>query len=912
MTLAAGTRLGPYEITARLGEGGMGEVYRARDSRLERGVAIKVLPAAFVADPERLARFEREAKLLASLNHPNIAHIYGMEASGESHALVMELVEGPTLADRLAQGALPLDECLSIAKQIAEALEEAHEKGIVHRDLKPQNVKAAIEGKVKVLDFGLAKAMDPSSGSGSVAAGDLARSPTLMNSPTLTAVHGTQLGVILGTAAYMSPEQARGAAVDKRADIWAFGVVLWEMLTGKRLFEGETVSDTLAAVLRAEIDWELLPAATPLTIRTLLRRCLERSPKNRLHDVADARIVLDDALAGRSDERTSAAPGSAAEAPRPARRGLARWLPWLAIATLAVAVAWFLMLRSSAPESKPARLVAIGVSPPAGHALAAGEAPILDLARDGGAVAFEAEGPNGRQLFLRRLDRAEVEPLAGTQGATQPFFSPDGRALGFFSTGRIRRLPLDGGSIADVTGVYAYRGATWTDDGWIVYTPAFAAGLSKVRDSGGRVEPLTQLDRARNERTHRWPAALPGSSWVLFSVGFTNSPNSYDDARIEAVNLQSGERKTIFEGAWMARFAPPATLLLQRRTDLLALPFDPVRAERRGTERVVLDHVGGEASSGAGYFAAGAGGVLAYVPAAALVQDTEVVVVEADGTWKRLPLPDKRYWYPRFSPDGRALALDIGSGQGADDEIWRYDFAAQGLSRVTFATGSALPVWSPDGAWIAYTGGAGSRINALFRKRVDGQADELKVWQGNDLISALDWTPDGRALIAGDLIGELGLYLVPLGGGESRRIVASAGGQYSGALQPGGRLLAYTSVESGIDEVFVSTFPEGGGKWQISTDGGQLPVWTRDGRSVLYVNGDAIWSVDVETANGFRAGTPRELRRGPYVLRTAPFRNYDAGPGGRLVFVSRRTDLPAGRELELLVGWPNLLPAPAR
>jgi serine/threonine-protein kinase len=898
-----GSRLGPYEITAKLGEGGMGEVYRATDTKLKREVAIKVLPAAFTEDKERLARFEREAQLLAQLHHPNIASIFGLEESGGTRALVMELVDGPTLADRLEHGALPLGESLMIARQIAEALEEAHEKGIVHRDLKPQNIKAPLEEKVKVLDFGLAKAMDSAgAGSGATSASQLAQSPTLTYG-------ATQLGMILGTAAYMSPEQAAGKSVDRRADIWAFGVVLWEMLSGKRLFEGETVPETLGAVFRQEIDFDALPASAPPAVRRLVERCLERDPKLRLRDIGEARIALASPGVSSPSAATASRPPAAA-----AKKGWKLTWPWLVLA-LVFGTAWLWMPRlRSSPRAVavPARLVALSVAAPANHVLASDETPVLDLSRDGTRLAFEAEGPEGRQLYLRRIDRAEVTPIESSRGASQPFFSPDGRSLAFYINGRIRKLALEGGAVTDVTSVNSYRGATWAEGGWIVFTQTYASGLFKVRESGGRAEPLTTLDHAQGERTHRWPAAIPGTPWVLFTVGGTSSPNSYDDARIEVVNIETGKRKRVFDGAWMARFAPPATLLLQRRSTLLALPFDARRAEPTGTEQVLLDNVAGEPSSGAGFFAAGQGGALAYVPADALIEQNQVVVVEADGSVATLPLPEKHYWYPRFSPDGRSLALDIGSGQGADDEIWRYDFASKGMSRITFIAGSALPAWSPDGRWIAYTGGSQDRVHKIFRKKVEGAADELVAWNGTDLNVACDWTRDGREILATDLRGEMGLYRVPIDGGPERRIAAAPGGQYGGALAPNGRYMAYTSIETGTDEIFVATFPDAHDKWQVSTDGGQVPVWSRDGRSVLYSRDGAIWSVDVDTSNGFHAGTPRELRRGPYLLRTAPFRNFDAGPGGRLALISRRTDVAAPRQLEWLIGWETKLQAPGK
>jgi serine/threonine-protein kinase len=730
-----------------------------------------------------------------------------------------------------------------------------------------------------------------------------------MQSPTLTAAHGTQIGVILGTAAYMAPEQARGGAIDKRADIWAFGVVLFETLSGQRLFMGETVSDTLAAVLRAEIDWAALPAATPRPVRDLLRRCLERNPKNRLHDIADARIVLDELIGGRAEEAAAVAPQLPAAPRTPAWRKV---LPWAVAAAAVVAAGlWSLRAPAAKPDGETARRrVAIGISPPPAHTLAADDSPIVALSRDGGMVAFVAEGAEGNEIFLRRLDRAEVVPLAGTRGGSHPFFSPDGRSLGFYADNRIRKIALDGGPSLEITNVNSCRGATWTDGGWIAFTPSFGTGLSKVRDSGGRVEPLTTVDTGGRERTHRWPAALPGSPWVVYSVGFADSPNSYDDARIDAINLETGERKTVFAGAWLARFAPPSTLLVQRRTSLVALPFDPVRAERTGPERVLLENAGGDSTSGAGYFAAGAGGLLAYVPTEALVSESEVVIVEPDGSTRALPLPEKRYWYPRFSRDGRRLALDVGSGQGADDEIWIYELASARLSRFSFTAGSAFPAWSRDGAWIAYTGGSPGRVNRIFRKRTDGGAEEELVWKAVDLGTVADWTPDGRAFVGADLDGEFVLQLVSLGGG-TRRLFAAPGGQYGGSFDPSGRYFAYTSIETGVDEIFVSTVPEGSGKWQISDAGGQLPVWSPDGRTISYMRGDTIWTVDVETAGGFRAGTPRVAVRGPYQLRTAPFRNYDVGPGGQFALVRRRTDVASPRQLELLLGW-DAAPAPEK
>jgi len=894
-----GTRLGPYEVTAKLGEGGMGVVYRATDGHLGREVALKVLPEGLTSDAERLARFEREAKVLASLNHPNIAQIYGFEKSGEVRALVMELVEGPTLADTLAAGPIPLSETLSIARQIAEALEEAHEKGIVHRDLKPQNVKVSPDGKTKVLDFGLAKALDPATGASGVgSASQLAQSPTLT-------FGATEMGVILGTASYMAPEQAAGKAVDRRADIWAFGVVLFEMLSGRKLFEADTVPETLGAVFRQEISFDELPASTPTDLRRLLERCLERDPKLRLRDIGEARIAL--ALPMRAAGTTPAGTKSETRAP-----GRMRALPWV-LAVLGIALALAAMLRpgqpAAAPVANPTQATAFGVELPPGFVIAGNDAPVLDLSRDGRTLVFIADGHEGAQLFRRALGRVGTEPIEGSEGAQHPFLSPDGRWVGFFVGGRIRKLPIAGGVPVDLVNVGAVRGATWTDDGWIVFTPGYSNGLVKMRESGGAPIPVTELDAGRRERTHRWPSAVPGTPWILFSVNVSANPSFYDNARIDAVRLDTGERKSVYEGAWMARFAPPGTLLLQRRGSLVAVPFDPARAEITGPEESVAEGIGGEPSSGAGYFAAGAGGTLAYVPSEAIANEKTIARVGADGKETVLPVPPRNYWYPRLSPDARTLALDIGSGQGTDDDIWLYELASERLFRFTLQPASLVPAWSPDGKWIAYGGATSGRDAMVFRKRADGTGGEEQIWHGKDFCLPMDWSPDGSAIVVTDNDPDVNATVITPGGGEGRRLVDAAGNQWGVAFAPDGRHVAYTTTETGINEVFVSTYPEGGGKWQISVDGGEQPAWSRDGRRIFFIHDEAVQVVDVETAGGFRATAPRELFRGPYLLRTAPFRNYDVGPGDTFYFIRRRTDVVPARWLEVVLGWQSKLAA---
>jgi len=580
-----GTRLGPYEVTAKLGEGGMGEVFRATDTKLQREVAIKVLPEAFVEDAERLARFQREAQLLAQLHHPRIASIFGLEEAGGVRALVMELVDGPTLADRLAAGALELDECLRVAKQIAEALEAAHEKGIVHRDLKPQNVKLTGDGEVKVLDFGLAKAMDPVNAT----SGSPTASPSLLHSPTLTAA-GTQLGVILGTAAYMAPEQARGLAVDKRADIWAFGVILWEMLTGRRLFEGELVTDVLAAVLRQEVDLDALPVGTPARLKRLVRRCLERRPKERLHDVADARLVLDELLAGERDEVAPVA----AEIPR--RSAFASALPWL-VAVAALAVAGIVSLRApAAVEVEGAGAVELALAPPAG-----GELRIESnrgwgaVSPDGRQVVFSASTPQGSGLFVRPLDRAEARLLPGTADGFYPFWSPDSRWVAFFEAGSLRKVEVAGGLPERICDASWGRGGSWSENGWILFSPTGGGSLSRVRAEGGEPIPVTALDAGAGEDAHYWPIWLPDGERFLYFIRSVRRENQgIYLGHVPASGLAT-ERQRLVASASSGLYArgrrgePDRILWVQGET-LLARVFDAGSETLTGaTDRIAGD-----------------------------------------------------------------------------------------------------------------------------------------------------------------------------------------------------------------------------------------------------------------------------------------------------------------------------------
>ncbi len=895
MPFPPGTRLGPYDISASIGAGGMGEVYRGRDATLNRDVAIKVLPAEMASDPERLARFRREAQVLASLNHSNIAHVYGFEGAtlkdgSTAHFLAMELVEGEDLSARLRGGAIPVDEAITIARQIAEGLEEAHEHGIIHRDLKPANIKVTPGGKVKILDFGLAKALegDPTTS---------AANPQISHSPTMSR-HMTEAGMIMGTAAYMAPEQARGKVVDKRADIWAFGVVLYEMLTGARLFAGETVSDVLAAVLRAEIDWKALPPTTPSEIRRLIARCLERDPKNRLHDIADARITIDEALRGGSD---ATAPTAASVLKATSSR--TSLLPW-AVAALAVIAASAIALKGTSARVEPRPLTTFGILLPPDQFLTRAQSPILDLSADGRTLFFVAEGKESSAIFRRSFDRRAVTRVEGTDGAEHPSLSPDGRWLAFFSSGMLRKVPVEGGTPVVVTRALAARGVAWAPDGSLVFTPLYTGGVFSVAGTGGDPIPLTKVDTAKGERSHRWPQVLPDGRTVIFTVGNAESPGEYDASNIDAQRLDTGERKTILKGARMARYTALGYLLFQRGETLLAAAFDAATLSFKGEPFAIQEGVGGDSSSGSGYFSVSDHGAVALVPEASIPKTRGLVLVDRAGRETLLDTPPASFFHPRFSPDGTKIAVAIGGGSASDDDIHILDLASQRLRRLTFGKGHGFPTWSPDGKRVLFTNGRSGETGIGF-KAADGSGEDIPVYKTPEFQLPDSWHPDGKTLAITDATRSIDIRLLDTSpGGKVTPLFASpSAGESAAAFSPDGRYIAYQTTETGTDEVVVETFPVGGGKWQISTSGGLMPAWSRDGRILYFVSGQAIMAVDADTRGVFSPGAPRALFSGPYDLRTVIQRNYDVGPDGRFVMVKRQSAASTPVELVVLEGW---------
>ncbi len=853
MAMIPGTRIGHYEIAAPLGAGGMGEVYRARDSKLGRDVAIKVLPEAFAADAERLARLEREARLLASLNHPGIAHLYGFETAtveeGRSgHFLVMELAEGEDLAERLKRGAIPIDEVLLVGKQIAEALEEAHEKGIVHRDLKPANVKLTPEGKVKVLDFGLAKAYSNDAGGGG--SSDLSQSPTLAES-------GTIAGTILGTAGYMSPEQARGRTIDKRADIWAFGVVLYEMLAGARLFQGETVGDTLAAVLRQEVGWSALPESTPASVRRLLARCLERDPRKRLRDVGEARIVIDEALSG--------GPHEAAGASAPRERPRAGWRAAVALGVvlaLGVAGAWILR-RPAASGAAPAARWALAI--PDGLTLSSAEYPQIALSQDGRIQVVVVVDQNSTpRLLVRRSDEFEARLLPESERAMAPFLSPDGAWIGFFRDNALLKIPVAGGPpIRLATTSREIRGGTWSRDGYIYFSPDTNVPLSRLPEGGGEARPVTRLDEARGERTHRWPQALPDGGAVLFTCDTQASTEYYDDARVEAVRPATGERNVLVEGSSQGWYSPGGHLVFARSGALYAVALDARSLEVRGAPVQVVQGVATDVGSGAVQFAAAQSGAAVWSPGGSTAS-YQVVWVDDSLAETAAPIPPAPYNELALSPDGRRLAL-VG-GQGGISDLWVADLDRGGMTRLTFGEFVANPVWTPDGSRIAY----GTRLQGrkgntwqIVWKPADGSREPEILVEGERGHLPSAFSPDGRILVYDALNAAAtsrDIWMIPLAGPrDPRPLVAGAFMKSEAVISPDGRWLAYVSDEAGQAGVFVRPFPGGDGRWQISTPQGVEPQWSRDGRELFYRADSALYRVPIESARSFSAGRPERL-----------------------------------------------------
>ena len=875
MPLNAGTRVGPYEIVSALGAGGMGEVYRARDTKLSRDVALKVIPDTFALDPDRLARFTREAHVLASLNHPHIAAIYGFEDSGETHALVLELVEGHTLAERIAGGPLPLDEALPIAKQLAEALEAAHEQGIIHRDLKPANIKITPDGVVKVLDFGLAKLAEPT-GSGQQAAGraQLSMSPTI-TSPAMM----TGMGVLLGTAAYMSPEQAKGRPADKRSDIWAFGCVLFEMLAGTRPFDGEDITDVMVAVLSKEPDWNALPASVPASIRALLRRCLEKDRRKRVADIAAARFALDEHASLSGPATTSAA----LLAHRPLWRRVAVMTAGaLVIAAVATALTWF-ATRPRDPVPPRVSRLPLALSGTAALTIN-GIDRDLAITPDGSRVVYV--GNRSTQLFVRALDA--LAPVAVFTGRPSgPFISPDGQWIGFLDVGgTLKKVAMTGGPAVTLTTLDSnLRGATWGPDDTIIYaTSSVATGLQRMGAAGGPTTVLTRPDRTKGELDHLWPELLPGGRAVLFTI--TALTGGLDAAQVAVLDLRTGTRKILARGGNDAHYVPSGHLVYAAAGTLRAIPFDLANLETRGTPVPVIPDVMTTGAAGGVDAVMADDGTLAYVPVSGMAgMQRTLVWVDRPGRETPIPAPARTYLYPRLSPDGTRVAV-YANDQEADNWVW--NLGRTTLTRLTFDPGiDPYPVWTPDGLRLIFSS---ERVGArnLFWQAADGTGTVERLTESPNNQNATAVSPDGHQLIFTETTPKTGDDVMRMELDGTRRVTPLVQSQFierNGIVSPDGRWLAYEANDSGRLEIYVRPYPEvNRGHWQVSTAGGTRPLWARNGQELLYVSQTAaLMRVGVGRGASWLATTPTPLVKEGYFTNPAVFtgRTYDISPDGK-------------------------------
>ena len=871
--------LGHYKLGPQLGIGGMGVVYQATDTRLGRQVAIKLLHDSLLSDPAMLARFEREARVLASLNHPNIAAIHGLEEAGGVKFLVLEYVPGDTLSQRLARAPLPLKEALDLGRQVADALGAAHEAGVVHRDLKPANLKITAEGKVKVLDFGLAKAIE-------------AARPRSADAETATMIpEMTEAGVVMGTVPYMSPEQASGKPVDRKTDIWAFGCVMYEVLSGKRTFPGRTATEILVGIMDREPEWGALPANTPENVKYLLRRCLTKDPRSRLHDIGDARLELEDTLAGRVTGPT----------PLVERHGAGMRVMGVAAGLLIAAAGVGLWAWRSMEPPSPPRVARLSFDLPQGSRIVpVWAATDLAFSRDSKTLVYPVNFPPPNVAHTRRLDELDGKPLPDAKGMGNPLYSPGDRwlLLPDYSKRLLVKVPLGGGAPVPIAPFNMPFMGDWGKDGYIYWTSSLISGVIRTSENGGKDEPVTELDPEKQERAHRFARLLPDGKAIIFTVA-SGGIDSYDDARIDVVDLATKKRKTLVQGGTFARYSPSGHLVYARGGSLYAVAFDPRALEVTGTPVKVVDGVLMSTNIGTAYFDVSPAGDLAY--AAGPVENGERTLhwVDRQGKATPLPLPPQSYLNPRISPNGKLLAVEV---EGPNHDFYAYDFDRAVLSKITNDGTSHAPIWSPDGKRIAFRTWKGGKMTLAWMPADRSGPEELMVnvpaWQ-----SAVSFSPDGKYLafdqVAYDSTREDGVWIMPLTGDRQPRPFAKSRFPVgAGKFSPDGKWVVYCSMESGKAEIYVQPWPGPGPKIQISSEGGMDPAWRRDGREIFYRNASKMMVVPVNTQAAFQAGRPQLLWEGEYTLglssscglRGVTFTSYDVSVDGQRFLMIKDND----------------------
>ena len=891
MSLAAGTRLEHYEILEALGAGGMGEVYRAVDTKLRREVAIKVLPPAFANDASRLARFEREAHLLAALNHPHIAAIYGLEHSNGIHFLVLELVEGPTLGERLKAGPLAVPEALRIASQIAEAFEAAHEKGVIHRDLKPANVKLTSGGNVKVLDFGLAKAIgEPEPASGASAA------------PTMT-MQETAAGIVLGTAAYMSPEQAEGKPTDKRSDVWSFGVVLYEMLSGKQCFEGKTLSHVLVHVLEQEPEWEKLPESVPASVSDLLKRCLQKDPSRRLRDIGDVRLLLQ-----ASAEQAASVPRVHSVAETKTPRGQQPRL-WQAIAAALFLIAAGLAVLYFRPKpSPPADITRFEIAEPANFNFTGS----LAVSPDGRKLAFIGSSGGRQQLFVRSLDAVQLSALAGTEGAGgTPFWSPDSRYIVFSQGTKLDKIEATGGPVQTLCAVAgAVLGGFWTADGKVVYGVNGLVPLMEVSSSGGSPTPVTKT--ASGEARHGFPVLLPDGKHFVYQRATSPTAGGIYLGSLDAKPEDQASKRLLNDASavsFIATGADRGYLLFVRMGTLMAQPFDTKRLELAGEAIPIAEQLG--ALSAQGNFSTSATGVLVYRTGGGAEQqltwfDRQGKSSGAAGE----PFLSPGASAPAISPDGKRVAFARTDAQSGNSDIWLLDFARGSNTRFTFDPGADQnPVWSPDGSKIAFLGQRGNKWGIYQKASNLLGEEELLYDSGGAATPPTGWSRDGRFLLF--QMGGAGVMALPIENREHKPIplLTTEFSQRGPRFSPDGKLFSYLSAETGADEVYIRTFdPSGapaqqasGGKWMVSKGGGGGAHWRADGKEIFYFTGGTMMSVEVTPGPSF--GVPKPL----FKAQSNSILLWDVTGDGQRFLIAVPAGVTAGTPYTVIMNWPSLI-----